>query len=112
MVVGRRGWRTSVTRQEKYNHSNLTSTSKMKRDEEGDGIILDKLVYMFDYCSSRGIGCTNVRSNYECAAPGAATPPASASGAAAIDLKRSPLAEWNHPRAVTILQSPNGSNID
>ena len=72
----------------------------------------DTLVYKFDYSRSRGIGSKNHRDNREGAAPSAATPPASARGAAAKDTKRPPLAERNHPRAVTILQSPNGSNID
>ena len=79
---------------------------------EEDVVTPDTLVYTFDHSRSRGLGSTNHRSNEEGAAPSAAAPPASARGAAAIDTKRPALAEWNHPRAVTILQSPNGSNID
>ena len=97
---------------EKYNHSNLTSASETKREEGGDGVTPDTVVYTFDHSRSRGLGGTNHGENRESAAPSAATPPASARGAAAIDTKRPPLAERNHPRAVTILQSPNGSNID
>ena len=72
----------------------------------------DTLVYTFDQSHSSGIGGTNHRYNREGAAPSAATLPASARGATAVDTKRPPLAEQNHPRAVNILQSPNGSNID
>ena len=72
----------------------------------------DTLVYTFNHSRSRGIGGTNHRDNQEDAAPSMATPPASARGAAVVDTKRPPLAERNHPRAVTILQSPNGSNND
>ena len=97
---------------EKYNHTNLTSVSGTKREEGGDGVTPDTLVYTFDHSHSRGIGGTNHRGNWESAAPSAATPPTSARGAAAIDMKRPPLAKRNHPGAVTILQSPNGSNID
>ena len=111
-MEGRRGWRTSVTTQEKYNNSNLTSASGTKREEGGDGDTPDTLVYTLDHSRSRGIGGTNHRNNQEGAAPSAATLPASALGAAAIDTKRPPLAERNHPRAVTLLQAPNGSNID
>ena len=78
----------------------------------GDYVTPDTLVYTFDHSRSREKGGTNIRGNREGAAPSAATPPASARGAAAVDTKRPPLAERNHPRAVTMLQSPNGSNID
>ena len=72
----------------------------------------DTLVYTFDHSRSGGIGGTNHTDNWEDAAPSAATQPASARGAAAVDTKRPPLTERNHPRAVTILQSRNGSNIN
>ena len=72
----------------------------------------DRLVYTIDHSRSRGLGGTNQRGNREGAAPSMVTPPASALGAAAVDMKQPPLAERNHPRAVTILQSRNGSNID
>ena len=111
-MEGRRGWRTSVTTQEKYNHSNPTSASVTKREEGGDGVTPDTLVYTFDYSRSRGLGGTNLRRNKEGVAPSAAIPPASARRAAAVDTKQPTLAERNHPRAVTILQSLNGSNID
>ena len=70
------------------------------------------LVYTFGHSRSRGIGGMNHRKKWEDAAPSAATPPASAQGAAAVETKRPPLAEWNHPRADTIFQFLNGSNID
>ena len=72
----------------------------------------DMLVYTFDHSRTPEIGGIHLKSNEESAAPSAATPPASAQGAVVVDTRRSPLAEQNHPRAVTILQSPNGSNID
>ena len=97
---------------EKYIHSNLTSASETKREEGGDGVIPDMFVYTFDHRHSRGLGSIKHRRNREGAAPSAATPPASARGAAAVDTKHAPLVERNHPRAVTILQSPNGSNIN
>ena len=110
-VEGRRSWRTSITTQREVYHSNLTSASATKREEGGDGVTPDTLVYTFDHSRSRGIGGTNHRDKGEDAAPSTATPPASARGAAAVDTKQPPLAERNHPRAVTILQSSNGSNI-
>ena len=67
----------------------------------------DTLEYTVDQSHSRGIGGTNHRDNQEGAAPSAATRPASAREATVVDTKRPPLAKWNHPRAVTILQSPN-----
>ena len=72
----------------------------------------DTLVYTFAHSRSRGIVRTNHRDNRKNAVPSAATPPASARGVAAIDTKRPPLTKQNHPRAITILQSPNGLNID
>ena len=72
----------------------------------------DTLVYTFNHSSSRGMGGTNHRDNQEGAAHSAATPPVSARGAAAVDTKRPPHARQNHPRAGTIIQSPNGLNID
>ena len=70
------------------------------------------LVYTLDHSCSWSLEGTNLRSNHEGATPSAATPPASAGGAAAVDTKCPPLAERNHPKATTILQSPNGSNIN
>ena len=72
----------------------------------------DMLVYTFDHSRLCGLGGTNLRNNRDGAARSADTPPASARGAAAVDSKRPPLAKQNHPRAVAILQSPNGSNIN
>ena len=92
----------SVTTPEKYNHSNLTAASETKREEGGDGVTPDTLVHTFDHSHSRGIGGTNHRDNWEGAAPSGATPPASARGAAVIDMMRPPLAERNHPGAVTV----------
>ena len=86
--------------------------------EERKNIRIEKIVtpntllYTFDHSCSRGLGSINPRSNCEGAAPSAATPQASARGAVVVDTKHPPLAERNHPRAVTILQSPNRSNID
>ena len=111
-MEGRRGSRTPVTTQEMYNHSNLTSALETKREEAADGVTPDMLVYTFDHSYERGMGGTNHTDNRKGAAPSAASPPPSAQGAVAVDTKRPPLPKRNHPRAVTILQSPNGSNID
>ena len=111
-MEGRRSWKTSVTIQEKYNQSNLTSVFEMLREEVGDGVTPGTLVYTFDHSRSRRLGGTNQRGNQESAPPSALTPPASARGAVVVNTKPPPLAERNHPSAVTFLQSPNGSNID
>ena len=74
-------------------------------------VILDTSVYTFDYSLLPGSGSTILRSKHKGAAFSVATLPASARGAAAVDTKHPPLAERNHPRTVTILQSLNESNI-
>ena len=97
-VEGRRDWRTSVTTQEKYNHANLTSALETKQEAEGGDVVTgDTLVYTFDNSHSCGIGGTNHRGKQESATLSAATPPASARGAAAVDTKHPPFAERNHP---------------
>ena len=101
-----------MTTQEQYNHSNRTSASRTQQEQGVDGCIPDTLVCTFDYSRSHGIRGRNPRYIPESDVLSTATPPASARGAVAVDIKRPPLAERNYPMTHTSLQSPDRSTLD
>ena len=69
----------------------------------GDDVTPDMLVYTLDHIHLRGQGNANLRNYRKGDAPNAFRPTASVRRAAAVHVKRPPLAERKYPKTLTIL---------